>query len=76
MMKKTLRFLAGLVGAMLLSGQAAADIQLTLKNSFIAKYKNRTSITDDCVVDHSKGKANSPSKDGDMHVAVRSPECS
>lgn len=54
-----------------LVGSAYAEIQLTLKNSFIEKYKNRTSINDDCVFDHTKGKANSPSKDGDMHIAVR-----
>jgi len=51
-----------------------ADIELTLKNSFIEKYKNRTSISDDCVVDHSKGKPNPASKDGDMHIAVRCKE--
>lgn len=50
---------------------ASAEIQLTLRNTFIEKYKNRTSIEDTCVVDHSKGKANPASKDGDMHVAVR-----
>lgn len=53
---------------------AGAEIQLTLRNSFIEKYKNRTSIEDECVVDHSKGKANPASKDGDMHVAVRCPK--
>jgi len=31
-----------------------AEIELTLKNTFIEKYKNRTSIEDECVVDHSK----------------------
>lgn len=53
------------------SGEARAEISLTLKNSFIEKYKNRTSITDECVVDHSKGKPNPASADGDMHAAVR-----
>jgi len=56
------------------SGFASAEIQLTLKNSFIEKYKNLTTISDECAVDHSKGKANSASKDGDMHVAVRCPK--
>jgi hypothetical protein len=55
-------------------GSAGAEIQLTLKNSFIDKYKNRTSIADDCLVDHSKGKPNPASKDGDMHIAVRCPK--
>ena len=55
-------------------GIAHAEIQLTLKNTFIEKYKNRTSISAECVVDHSKGKPNSASKDGDMHIAVRCPK--
>ena len=63
-----------LISAAVLVSPASAEIQLTLKNSFIEKYKNRTSITDDCVVDHSKGKPNPASKDGDMHVAVRCSE--
>jgi len=50
---------------------AQAEVKLTLKNSFIFKYKNRATIEANCVVDESKGKANAPSKDGDMHVAVR-----
>lgn len=54
-----------------ISATANAEIELTLKNAFIEKYKNRTSIEDECVIDHSKGKANPASKDGDMHVAVR-----
>lgn len=53
---------------------SSAEIQLTLKNSFIDKYKNRTSISDDCIVDHSKGKPNPASSDGDMHAAVRCPK--
>src|SRR5262249_26109002 len=31
-------------------------------------------IEADCVVDHSKGKPNPASKDGDMHIAVRCPQ--
>ncbi|WP_066709787.1 hypothetical protein [Curvibacter delicatus] len=57
--------------AALVFGSANAEISLTLKNTFIEKYKNRTSIADDCVVDHSKGKPNPASADGDMHAAVR-----
>jgi len=57
-----------------IAAPAVAEIELTLKNSFIEKYKNRTSIEDQCLVDHSKGKANPASKDGDMHVAVRCPK--
>lgn len=50
---------------------ASAEISLTLKKSFVEKYKNRTTITAECTVDHSKGKPNPASKDGDMHIAVR-----
>lgn len=53
---------------------ATAEIELTLKNAFIEKYKNRTSNEDVCLIDGSKGKANPASKDGDMHVAVRCPK--
>jgi hypothetical protein len=51
----------------------AAEVSLTLKNKFIEKYKNRATIEADCTVDKSKGKPNSPAKDGDMHIAVRCP---
>jgi hypothetical protein len=50
---------------------AHAEVQLTLKNSFIKKYKDRATVEASCVVDETKGKANSASKDGDMHIAVR-----
>lgn len=64
------------IAALLLvaSTLACAEIQLTLKNSFVDKYKNRTSISDECVIDHSKGKPNLASSDGDMHAAVRCPK--
>jgi hypothetical protein len=57
-----------------LTSSALGEIQLTLKNSFIEKYKNRTSIEAQCVIDHSKGKPNTASADGDMHSAVRCPD--
>lgn len=50
-----------------------AEISLTLKQSFITKYKDRATIEADCTVDKTKGKANPASKDGDMHIAVRCP---
>ena len=64
------------VAALLLAAStfSSAEIQLTLKNTFIDKYKNRTSISDECIVDHSKGKPNPASSDGDMHAAVRCPK--
>ncbi|MEQ1661884.1 MAG: hypothetical protein ABL877_04235 [Thiobacillus sp.] len=51
-----------------------AEISLTLKQSFVTKYKDRATIEADCSVDKSKGKANPASKDGDMHIAVRCPD--
>jgi len=72
-----LRALAKCVFALATLGtalSASAEIQLTLRNTFIEKYKNRATIEDECVVDHTKGKANPASKDGDMHIAVRCPK--
>lgn len=60
-----------LVGAFV--SVAHAEISLTLKQSFITKYKDRVMIEAECTVDKSKGKANPASKDGDMHIAVRCP---
>ncbi|MDH4290099.1 MAG: hypothetical protein OEW27_10435 [Aquincola sp.] len=57
--------------ALLPFGQALAEISITLNNSFIEKYKNRATIDAKFIVDHSKGKPNPASKDGDMHVAGR-----
>jgi hypothetical protein len=51
-----------------------AEISLTLKNTFIAKYKNRATIDSQFIVDHTKGKPNPASKDGDMHIAGRDPQ--
>ncbi|MBC3809250.1 hypothetical protein H8K52_18070 [Undibacterium seohonense] len=78
-MKQTgfIEYKKALVSVLLILGVIStsfAEVQLTLKNSFIKKYKNRATISASCVVDHSKGKANSPSKDGDMHIAVRCPK--
>jgi len=49
------------------------EVTLILKNTFIEKYKNRATIDVQFIVDHSKGKPNAASKDGDMHVAGRAP---
>ncbi len=73
MAARFIRLLATL-GVFGIATSASAEIQLTLKNTFIEKYKNRTTIEAECVVDHSKGKPNPASKDGDMHVAVRCPK--
>lgn len=56
------------------SGLAQAEISITLNNSFIEKYKNRATINAQFIVDHSKGKPNPGSKDGDMHIAGRDPK--
>jgi hypothetical protein len=52
---------------------AQAQIEITLKKSFIEKYKDRATIEADFFVDKAHKKPNPPSKDGDMHIAGRSP---
>lgn len=52
---------------------ARAEASLTPKLTFIETYGYRATIEATCTVDRIKGKANAPSKDGDMHVAVRCP---
>jgi hypothetical protein len=54
--------------ALLALGPALAEISITLKNSFIEKYKNRATIDAKFSVDHSNGRPNPASKDGDMLV--------
>lgn len=51
-------------------GHAAAII---LKRSWVDEYKNRATITAQFTVDHAHKKPNAQVKDGDMHVAGRSP---
>ena len=65
-----------LVGAVFVvtAGLAHAEISITLNNSFIEKYKNRAIIDSQFIVDHSKGKPNPVSKDGDMHISGRDPK--
>lgn len=58
---------------LLVSPLSWSEIVLTLKESFVVKYKDRATIESTCTVDKTKGKANSPAKDGDMHIAVRCP---
>ena len=57
--------------ALLASFPALAEISITLNSTFIEKYKNRATIDSTFTVDHSKGKPNPASKDGDMDVAGR-----
>ena len=51
---------------------AQTDVEVTLKNSFIEKYKDRATIEGSFVVDRAHAHPNPPSKDGDMHIAGRS----
>lgn len=51
-----------------------AELNITLNNSFIEKYKNRTSIDTDFFVDKAHERPNSPKKDGDLHIAGRAQE--
>jgi hypothetical protein len=58
----------------LASTTAAAQIQITLNNTFIEKYKGRATIDVHYTVDKAHKKPNPPSKDGDIHIAGRAPE--
>ena len=53
---------------------AQGQIKITLKKSFIEKYKDRVTIDADFVLDKAHKKLKPPNKDGDKHVAGRSPE--
>lgn len=53
---------------------ARAEIEITLNNSFIEKYKNRATISVKYWVDKAHAKPNAPSKDGDIHIAGRAKE--
>jgi hypothetical protein len=53
---------------------ARADIEITLKNTFIEQFKNRATITATYTVDKAHKKPNPPASDGDMHIAGRAPE--
>ena len=50
---------------------AHADVEVTLKKSFIEKYKNRVTITTPFLIDKVKSSVNPGSEDGDLHVAGR-----
>ena len=53
---------------------ASAQIQITLKNTFIEKFKDRATIDATFTVDKAHKTPNPASKDGDLHVAGRAPE--
>ena len=60
--------------ATLLPLAAYADIEITLKNSFIEKFKNRVTIDAGFTVDKAHKRPNPANKDGDLHAAGRAPE--
>jgi hypothetical protein len=60
--------------ATLLPLAAYADIEITLKNSFIEKFKNRVTIDANYQVVKAHPKPNPASKDGDLHAAGQAPE--
>ncbi len=53
---------------------AHAEIEITLNNSFIEKYKDRATIDTHYTVDKAHAKPNPPKKDGDLHIAGRAQE--
>ncbi|HSS48718.1 MAG TPA: hypothetical protein VLX28_07210, partial [Thermoanaerobaculia bacterium] len=62
------------LGAILVPAALWADIEITLKNSFIEKFKNRATIDASFTVDKAHHAPNPASKDGDLHAAGRAPE--
>lgn len=52
----------------------AAQIQITLRRSFIERFKNRVTMATAFTVDKAHERPNPASKDGDLHVAGRAPE--
>lgn len=68
-------FIGAAIAALLLAAAtpAAAQTVITLKKEFVETYKNRITIDADFFVDKAHKHPNSAAKDGDMHVAGRSP---
>ncbi len=53
---------------------ARAEVEITLKNSFIEKFKERATIDARFTFDKAHARPNPPKKDGDLHAAGRAPE--
>lgn len=66
--------IAAVLLAMLAPLDVAAENVLVLNNTFIQKYKNRATIDADYIIDKAHKQPNPASKDGDIHVAGRSPK--
>jgi hypothetical protein len=65
---------AALLAALLLPAAARAEIQITLQNAFIEKYKDRATIDAAFTVDKAHPRPNPAASDGDLHAAGRAPE--
>lgn len=65
---------AVVLAALLLPAAARAEIQITLQNAFIEKYKDRATIEAAFTVDKAHPRPNPPASDGDLHAAGRAPE--
>ncbi len=76
MTRKVKYYLSALVtlAILLLPVASNAQVDITLKNSFIEQYKDRATITATYTVDKAHKKPNPAAKDGDLHVAGRAPE--
>src|SRR5258708_14227856 len=66
--------LALLLGALLPPAAARADVQITLQDTFIERYKDRATLDATYTVDKAHPRANPTAKDGDLHAAGRAPE--
>ena len=64
----------GLLILLLIPVVAQAQIEITLKNSFIEKFKDRATVDATFTVDKAHKRPNPGSKDGDLHIAGRAPE--
>jgi len=71
---KVYRGLMAAACLLLLPVVSHAQIEITLKNSFIEKYKDLTTIDATFTVDTAHRAPNPPAKDGDMHIAGRAPQ--
>ena len=58
----------------LLASSVLANIEITLKNEFIEKYKDEATISASFIVDKAHPHPNPPKKDGDLHAAGRAEE--
>jgi hypothetical protein len=62
------------IAVLLVANLASAQITIRLRRDFVETYKNRITIEATFTVDRAHEKPNTPSKDGDLHIAGRAPE--